>query len=464
MEKILIIPHILVVDDDPLICQQLQRLYASSDYLVDIVTTGEEALERLEKGDVDLVVTDIRLPGISGVELTMRIKENSPDLPVIVITGHGALDSAIEVLKGGAIDYITKPFGAAAIQKSTQMALEKSRVSMETRHFRRLLKVCGEFDGMISQTPEMHHVFETIRMVASTDMTVLIEGETGTGKELVAWAIHSQSQRKGGPFITINCAGFPEALLESELFGYERGAFTGANRTRVGKMELAHGGTLFLDEIESMSLLMQSKLLRVLEDQHVQRLGDNRKIRIDMRIVAASNIPLEKLAAEGKIRSDFYYRINVIPIRLLPLRNRRDDIPLLVDDFLRHHRVSQQKGVTGVSSSVMNRLINYHWLGNIRELQNVLERAIVHATGPIIERVDLPRSSATKIGQRNCSGASLTLTQWLEEQEKQFLIQQLKSFDGKVALTAKNCGLPIRTLSRKMHDYGLRKRDFQRDR
>jgi DNA-binding NtrC family response regulator len=453
-------PRILVVDDDDIICQQLERLYTSSGYLVDIATTGEKALERLEKGDIDLVVTDIRLPGISGVELTVRMRENSPDVPVIVITGHGAMDSAIEVLKGGAIDYILKPFSAAAIQQSTQTAVDKSRVFAEIRHLRRLLKVGGEFSGMLSQAPEMYHVFETIRMVAPTDMTVLVEGETGTGKELVATAIHYQSPRKAGPFITINCAGFPEPLLESELFGYERGAFTGANRTRVGKIELAHGGTLFLDEIESMSLLMQSKLLRVLEDQQVQRLGGNRKIRIDMRVVAASNVPVEKLVAEGKMRNDFYYRINVIPIRLLPLRDRRDDIPLLVDDFLRHHHVAQKKGVTGVSSSVMNALMNYHWLGNIRELQNVLEKAIVHATGRIIERIDLPRSSASDVRKRDHAGASLN--QWLEEQEKQFLIQQLKSFDGKIALTAKNCGLAIRTLSRKMHQYGLQKRDFQR--
>jgi DNA-binding NtrC family response regulator len=453
--------HVLVVDDEDIICQQLERLYISDGYCVDIANTGEEALERLAKGDIDLLVTDLRLPGISGVELTTRTRKEFPDLPVIVITGHGALDSAIEVLKEGAIDYILKPFSLGAIQQATQTAITKSRVCTEIRHLRQLLKSDGIFGGMLSFTPEMHRVFETIRMVAATDMTVLVEGETGTGKELVATAVHYQSARKSGPFITINCAGFPEPLLESELFGYERGAFTGANRTRVGKIELAHGGTLFLDEIESMSLPMQSKLLRVLEDQQVQRLGANRKIQIDMRVIAASNVPIEKLLAEGMMRPDFYYRINVVPIRLLPLRERRDDIPLLVDDFLRHHRVAKQKGVTGVSPSVMNRLMNYHWLGNIRELQNVLEKAIVFATGRIIEKVDLPRSFASDVPKR-IDGTSIKLTQWLEEQEKQFLIQQLKSFNGKIGLAAKNCGLPIRTLSRKMYAYGLKKIDFHR--
>jgi DNA-binding NtrC family response regulator len=453
-------PHILVVDDDDIICQQLEHSYISDGYCVDIANTGEEALERLDREDIDLLVTDIRLPGISGVELTMRVREKYPDLPVLVITGHGALDSAIQVLKGGASDYILKPFTTSAIKQATQAALDRSRVFTEIRHLRRLLKNDGKFAGMLSLTPEMHRVFETIRMVAPTDMTVIVEGETGTGKELVATAIHYQSARKGGPLITINCAGFPEPLLESELFGHEPGAFTGANRTRVGKIELAQGGTLFLDEIESMSLQMQSKLLRVLEDQQVQRLGGNRKIHIDMRVIAASNISVEKLVGDGMMRSDFYYRINVIPIRLLPLRERREDIPILVDDFLHHHPVAKQKGVTSVSRNAMNRLMNYHWLGNIRELQNVLEKAIVLTRGRVIERVDLPRSFASVVRKRSHGEISLKLTQWLEEQEKQFLIQQLKSFDGKIALTAKNCGLPVRTLSRKMHRYGLRKVDF----
>src|SRR3972149_1985623 len=290
--------QILVVDDEEIICQQLQRLYSYSGYAVQIADSAEAALQRLEKKDIDLVVTDVRLPGMSGVDLTREIKRHYSDVPVIVMTGHAAIDCAVEVLKNGASDFIVKPFNAEAIQESTRAALEKARVFIEIRNLRRDLKGGGEFGGMLSRTAEMHRVFEIIRMVAPTDMTVLVEGETGTGKELVANAIHYHSPRRGGPFATINCAGFPESLLESELFGYEQGAFTGAERTRAGKIELAHGGTLFLDEIESTSLLMQSKLLRVLEDQKVQRLGGNLQIHVDMRGIAASHIPPEGLVPQ----------------------------------------------------------------------------------------------------------------------------------------------------------------------
>ena len=451
-----------MVDDEEIICQQLQRLYTYSGYTVEVTHSGEAALERLEKRDIDLVVTDVRLPGISGVDLTAEIKKNYPDVPVIVITGHAAIDCAVEVLKRGASDFIVKPFAAEAIQESTNAALEKARVFIEIRQLRRTLKGAGEFGGMLSRTPEMHRVFEIIRMVATTDMTVLVEGETGTGKELVASAIHHHSPRRDGPFATINCAGFPETLLESELFGYEQGAFTGADRARAGKIELAHGGTLFLDEIESISLLMQSKLLRVLEDQKVQRLGGIRHIQVDMRVIAASNVPLEALVAQGKMRTHFYYRINVIPIRLVPLRDRREDIPLLVDDFLRHHRVAMQKGITGMSRGPMSRLTQYHWPGNIRELQNILEKSIVMTTGNVIEKIEMPTLSPVAEDRRDPDPLANTLNEWLMEQEKQYLIQQLGSYQGKIALTAKNSGLGIRTLTRKMRLYGLQKKDFTR--
>jgi DNA-binding NtrC family response regulator len=457
------IPHILVVDDEKLICEQLQRSYSDCGYSVDIAVSGENALDRLKTGDIDLVVTDIRLPGMSGVELTMRVRDSFPDIPVIVITGHAAIDSAIEVLKRGASDYIIKPFSTAAIQQATRLALEKVKVFTELRHLRRSLKRQGEFGGMLSKTPEMYRVFETIRMVAPTDMTVLVEGETGTGKELVATAIHYQSPRRERPFVIINCAGFPESLLESELFGYEKGAFTGADSARAGKIELANGGTLFLDEIESISVLMQSKLLRVLEDQEVQRLGSGKKIKIDMRVIAATNIPLEALLSQGKMRSDFYYRINVVPIQLIPLRERREDIPLLVDDFLRHHSVAKQKGINGVSPTAMNRLIHYHWPGNIRELQNVLEKALVLCTQAVIQRIELTGQSSNIPMGASRESTTPGLTEWLLEQERQYIIQQLKSYNGKIAVTAKSCGLGIRTLSRKMRLYGLRKSDFQKE-
>jgi DNA-binding NtrC family response regulator len=456
------IPHILVVDDDSLICQQLERLYTHTGYTVAIASSAEEALERLQRGDIDLMVSDIRLPGMSGVELTKRMRESSSDVPVIVITGHADIQTAVEALKLGASDYIVKPFSAAAIQESTRIVLEKTQVFTEIRHLRRSLKERCEFGGMLSKTPEMHRVFEIIRRVSATDMTVLIEGETGTGKELVAGAIHYQSPRREGPFVTINCGGFPDTLLESELFGYQRGAFTGADQARPGKIELAHGGTLFLDEIESMSLAMQAKLLLVLQDQKVQRLGGMQRVQIDMRVIAASNTPLKDLMAQGRMRSDFYYRINVVPIHLIPLRQRHEDIPLLVQDFLRHHPVAIRKGITGVSQQAMGHLLQYSWLGNVRELQNVLERAIVLTTGRVIEKVDVPDAVSPSHADGKRVSSTLPLRQWLNEQEKQYLLQQLESYGGKINLTARNCGVDVKTLYRKMCLYGLDKREFQR--
>ncbi|MBI3304174.1 MAG: sigma-54-dependent Fis family transcriptional regulator [Deltaproteobacteria bacterium] len=456
------IPCILVVDDDPLICQQLERLYTLSGYTVVIASSGEEAMERLEAGDIDLVISDIRLPGLSGVELTEWIQCECPDVPVIVVTGHADIGNAVDVLKLGASDYIVKPFAAAAIQESTRTVLEKAWVFTEIRHLRRTLKDRYEFGGMLSKTPEMHRVFEAIRMVSGTDVTVLVEGETGTGKELVASAVHLQSARRKGPFVPINCAGVPETLLESELFGYERGAFTGADQARSGKIELAHGGTLFLDEIESMSLAMQAKLLLVLQDQKVQRLGGSRRVQIDMRVIAASNVPLEELVAQGHMRSDFYYRINVIPIRLIPLRQRRQDVPLLVQDFLHHHPLALRKRISGLTPQAMGQLMQYSWPGNVRELQNVMERAIVLTSGRMIERVDLPETGLVVRGENKRISPTLPLREWLNEQEKQYLIQQLESCGGKISVAARSCGVDVKTLYRKMRQHGLNKRVFRR--
>ena len=454
-------PQVLVVDDEPMICHQLQRLYKQSGYAVQIAASAEDALSRLEQGDIDLVVTDVRLPGMSGVELTARIHALYPNVPVIVMTGYAAIENAVEVLKHGASDYIVKPFSAKAIQESTEAVLQKARPFIEIRYLRRSLKGGCEFGGMLSRTPEMLKVFETIRMVSPTDMTVLVEGETGTGKELVARAIHLHSSRRDGAFVAINCAGLPESLLESELFGYERGAFTGADRPTAGKIELAHGGTLFLDEIESMSLNMQSKLLRVLEDQTIQRLGGTRNIQIDMRVIAASNVPLETLLASKQMRSDFYYRISVIPIHLVPLRDRCQDIPLLVGDFLRQHPLAARKGIAGISRRAMERLIQYPWPGNVRELQNVLEKALVLTKERVIENIDLPRVPAATMRSGGLEATSYPLNEWLKEQEKQYLIKHLESFGGRISLTAKRTGLGIRTLRRKMRLYGLDRKVFK---
>ncbi len=457
-------PCILVVDDDPSICEQFARLYTLNGYNAVTALSAEQALERLAVGDIDLLVTDIRMPGMSGVELTQRVQKQWPDVPVIVITGNADVETAVEVLKLGASDYIVKPSTSTVILEATCAVLDRARVFTEIRHLRRELKDRYEFGGMLSKTAEMHRVFEIIRMVSATDVTVLIEGETGTGKELVAQAIHHQSPRRNGPFVAINCAGFPETLLESELFGYERGAFTGADQARPGKIELAHGGTLFLDEIESMPLAMQAKLLLVLQDRKVQRLGGTKKVQIDMRVIAATNIPLAELVAQGQMRSDFYYRINVIPICLPPLRQRPDDIPLLVQDFLHHHPVAIQKGIQSISPRAMSQLMQHLWPGNVRELQNVLERAIVLTAGRTIEEFDLPsgRPTAPVRVSYQTGAPTLPLRQWLDEQEKLYLTQQLEACGGRIGLTASRSGVDVKTLYRKMRQHGLDKKTFQR--
>jgi two-component system response regulator AtoC len=455
-----LIPHILVVDDEPVLRDLIVRFYSTIGYTAVAVASGEEALAQLAQGSIDFVVTDIQLPGMTGTELVNKMKENFPDVPVMAITGYSDINIAVDVLKNGACDFIIKPFNVDSLRESTRIALEKTRHEMEMRHLRRSMKEGYRFGGMLSKTPEMHRIFEIVRAVAPTDMTVSIEGETGTGKELLASAVHSHSSRRDKPFVTINCAGFPESLLESELFGYERGAFTGAFQSKAGKIELAHGGTLFLDEIESMSLVMQGKLLRVLEDQHVQRLGSHTSIHVDMRVITATNVPLKELVAAGKMRSDFYYRISVIPIHLIPLRQRKIDIPLLAHHFLDQHPIGIQKGMKSISRKALRLLLDYPWPGNIRELQNVLQRAIVMNAGDTIHHVDLPDITNHNLREAE-HGLSVPLKQWLVEKEKQYLAQKLNDLGGNVGLTAKSCRIGVRTLSRKMHQYGLDKAVFK---
>ncbi len=459
-----LIPNILVVDDDPNIRQQLAHLYKHIGCNSTFAASAEVALELLEHGDVDLVVADIRLPGISGVDLTQRIQERWPDVPVIAITGYPDIKTAVDVLKVGASDYIPKPFSATTLQESTRVLLNKMQLVTEIRHLRQLIKEKCEFGGMLSKTDEMHRVFEIIRLVSDTDVSVVVEGETGTGKELVASAIHHQSARRNGPLVTINCGGFPETLLESELFGYERGAFTGADRTRPGKIELAQGGTLFLDEIENMSQMMQAKLLLVLQNQTVQRLGSSQWTHVNMRVIAASNIPLKDLVANGQMRRDFYFRLNVVPIRLIPLRQRKDDISLLVQDYLHHHPIAIQKRITKLTQSVMDQLLQYEWPGNIRELQNVLEKAIVLAKSREIEAVDLSDETPSWVQARDSVPEDLPLVHWIREKEKEYLRRKLEACKGRIDLTAKSCGVDVRTIHRKLRLYALDKKAFQNTR
>jgi len=313
-----------------------------------------------------------------------------------------------------------------------------------------------EFKRVLTKTPSMNHVFEIIRLAAPTEATVVIEGEPGTEKEAVASAIHNQSSRQQGPFITISCAALPEGQIENELFGYEEDTVTGAHPPKAGKIELANGGTLFLDGIENLSVIMQTKLLRVFEEQKIQRLGGG---HVDARVIIGTRIPLKRLVAEGRMRSDFYYRMNVISIPLVPLRQRKSDIPLLVQDFLHRFRLSVEKGIDQVSAHAIDRLMQYHWPGNIQELESVLQKAVVLATSPIVEKVDVPDASAPR--EHEASAPVLSLSEWIKEQEKQYLIQKLHTFGGNIELTARSCRVDTRTLYRKMRLYGLNKKAFR---
>jgi DNA-binding NtrC family response regulator len=432
---------------------QLCRLFEQSGYSVETAASAEQALVQLAQGRIDFVISDIKLPGMTGADLIALMQERYPDIPVIAMTGYLEIDTAVRVLKCGAVDFVVKPFDLTAVREATAAALERTRVYMEIRHLRRALKNGAEFGNMLSKTPEMHRLFETIRMVASTDMAVVIEGETGTGKELLASAVHYHSARREGPFVTISCAGVPDALLEQELFGHENGG-----KAQPGKIELAHGGTLFFEEVDCLSIALQGKLLSVIEDRKLQRAGSPVATAIDLRIITATSMPLKRLVTEGKMRSDFYYRITVIPVRVMPLRQRSVDIPLLVQDFLHRHPVAVQRRITSVSKQVIRALLDYSWPGNIPELQNVLERAIVLTPGRVIENVDLPKAS----WENNPPLLdATTLERWLEEQEKQFIAQRLQDCGGNISVTARSCGIGLRSLHRKMQKYGLDKKRFK---
>jgi len=448
--------HVLVVDDDPLIRRQLAELYSSHGFKVETAAGAEAALAALSARSYSLVLLDLLLPGRDGASLLHEIRERWPAIDVIMVTGHGSIRSAVEAMRQGAADYITKPFESEEILLATQRVLERRRLIDEIQFLRDRLADRSRFAGMVSRNPAMREVFALVSALANTDSTVVVIGESGTGKELVARALHFEGRRKEGPFVPINCAAIPETLLESELFGYDKGAFTGATAERIGKIELANGGTLFLDEVESIPLGMQAKLLRVLEERAIERLGSNRRIPVDMRVVAASNEDLAQAVADGRMRQDFYYRIHVVPIHLPPLRERREDIPLLVSEFLQNHPLAREKAVTSISETAMQQLLQHDWPGNVRELWNVLERAVLTAGRGKIERVGVGNRPAGA-AQQSLGGtpSELPLREHLRQAERQYLEALLDRFQGNVVQTARFAGVDQATLHRKLRAHGI---------
>ncbi len=455
--------RILIVDDDPLIRRQLEGLYSKHAYVVDSAADVQQALEKLGASEFSLAVVDLKMPGKDGITLTSEIRERWPGVDVIMITGYGSIKGAVEAMRQGASDYITKPFEPDDILLATQKVLERRRLLDEIEYLRKQLSDRYTFANMVSSDPTMIELFSTIEMLAQNDVTVLITGESGTGKELVARAMHFQGKRKAGRFVAINCAAVPETLLESELFGYERGAFTGAMQDRVGKIEVANGGTLFLDEVESIPLAMQAKLLRVLEERAIERLGSNRRISIDMRVVAATNQDLASAVAAGRLREDFYYRINVVPVALPPLRQRIADVPLLVADFLRNNQMAREKGINRVAERALAQLMAYGWPGNIRELLNVLERAVLRAKGDTIREVDVGGREPRAARERTNSDFRLPLRQFLKTAERQYLASVLEHYKGSIAPAARHAVIDQATLHRKIRLHGLRPSQFRRN-
>jgi two-component system nitrogen regulation response regulator GlnG len=404
-------PTLLVIDDEPSILHAFRRAFRDPALVLLTASTAAEGLDAIVRHHPDVVILDIHLPDQSGMATFDHIKKIDARIPVVFITGHGTTETAIEAMKLGAYDYLLKPLELAPLRELVHRALEISRLM----HVPALLEAdrpepTGLAEVLVGRCTAMQDVYKGIGRVAPQDVTVLILGESGTGKELVARAIYYHSRRNTGPFLAINCSAIPEHLLESELFGHEKGAFTGADRTRIGKFEQCNGGTLFLDEIGDMTPLTQSKLLRVLQEQRFERVGGNETIQTDVRLIAATNRPLEELVSRGEFRGDLYYRLNVFKIQLPPLRERTEDLPDLVRHFLQHYSRELHKDVHGVAPETMTLLQRYPWPGNVRELQSVLKQAMLHATGPVLVPAFLP--AAVRDPQAARSNGAAALPEW----------------------------------------------------
>ena len=373
--------HLLIVDDEAALREAIAERLGDHGFIVEQAASGEAAVERLAAFAFDILITDLRLPGIDGRKVLDAAIERYPDLIAIVITGFGTVKDAVEAIKQGAADFITKPFQFDALLHVLRSAMEQRRLKSENAYLRSQLEERYRFDGIIGRSEPMRELFQLLETIAATSSTVLITGETGTGKELAARALHHNSPRRNNRFVALNCSAIPETLLEAELFGHVRGAFTGAIGNRQGRLEQAHKGTLFLDEVGAMSPALQAKLLRVLQEREFERVGDSHTVKIDVRVIAATHSDLMKMVAEGTFREDLFYRLNVIPVQLPPLRDRREDIPLLVQHFLDRLSLESGRGPVTVSQDAMRRLMAYPWPGNVRQLENAVERALAFSKG-----------------------------------------------------------------------------------
>jgi two-component system response regulator HydG len=440
---------LLVADDDPGLRESLERALSREGYRVVVASDGDAALERLQGGGIDLVLTDLKMPGLTGIELLRAVKAIAPDVDVILLTAFGTIEEAVKAMKEGAYDFVTKPFQRAQLLRLIRQALERRELIQQNRVLQQRLDALLRQGAVIGASPAFRRMMALVEQVADSSATVLIQGESGTGKELVARAIHERSPRRGGPFVAVNCAALPETLLESELFGYEKGAFTGAVGRKEGRFELADGGTLFLDEVADLSPVTQPKILRVLQEGEFERLGGTRTLRVDVRIVTATNRDLGQMVREKRFREDLYYRLNVITVTVPPLRERREDIRLLAEHFLRVYAAKNNRRLDGITDEALRRLEGYSWPGNVRELENVVERGVVLARGGRLDVPDLPEEIA---GAAPLPEGVMTVRIGtpLAEIEQRLLEATLRATKGNKTLTAKLLGIDPRTVSRKL--------------
>ena len=439
---------ILIVDDETVVRDSLGKWFEEEGYNVETATTARDALLKLPVQRWDVALVDIKMPGMDGLELQRKIREVDPEILIIIMTGYASVETAVQALKDGAYDYITKPFDPDDLAHLVRKALEHRRTKEENVRLRESLETTQTVE-LVGNSQAMQKVQEMICTVASTDTTVLIRGESGTGKELVAQAVHNLSPRRYMPLVVIHCGALTETLLESELFGHEKGAFTGALYRKKGKFEVAEGGTVFLDEISDISLKTQTDLLRVLQEREITRVGGTQTIKVDFRAVAATNRDLEGLVKEGTFRPDLYYRLNVFSIELPPLRERRDDIPLLADHFLQKYARAMNKRFTSISRAALDKLMDYGWPGNVRELENAIERALVVGREPEIQRADLPLS--LQGGSGPPAGPSL------DDVERAHILKTLEACDWNQTKTAKVLDIDRVTLYNRIKKYGFKK-------
>jgi DNA-binding NtrC family response regulator len=442
---------ILIVDDEQIVRESFYHWFTEEDYIVDTAEDGETALKKYAKEKYDLLLVDMKMPGMSGLDLLSKIKAIDKDAIIILITAFSSVPTAITALKNGAYDYVTKPVDPDELAHLVKRALEQKALKVENIQLKENINEIIRPDNLIGESFQIKKIYELVHSVSSTDTTVMIRGESGTGKELVAKAIHINSSRKYSPIITVNCGALAESLLESELFGHEKGAFTGAQFRRKGKFEMADGGTIFLDEIGSISLRMQIELLRVIETKQFNRVGGNELIKSDFRVITATNESLEELVKAGKFREDLYYRLNVFTIVISPLRERRDDIPLLVNFFINKFSSAMNKKVKSISKDAMDFLMNYDWPGNVRELENAIERAMVVGKSDSITVDDLPF---------HVSKNNIELTgdeKSLSSMEKKYINRILSENDWNISKSAQILEIDRATLYNKINKYDLRK-------